>query len=325
MLRSTAKRAPEALQSSCVPARRRVVAIVLSHERRVSLLENLASLHESLDPPAAVIVFDNASTDGSAEAVTEQFPDVELLRSEVNLGVAEARNRAWRHAETHHAFDYLLFLDDDSVLTRECIGHLVRAFEEHPEAGVLGGKAFVDREQRTLCSTGIRTNFYAASIRDLGSGELDRGQYDEPGERDAVGGFAQMIRRTLFEDLDGFDERFKRYGWEDVDLCLRARAWGRTTRYVPTAVVIHKGTQAARRPVAVYENAKAANFPRLALRHSSPLQKLCLCVVLPVRVLLLWMRMLLSGNAAMIPAQFSGALEGFRRSIRTDPPTTRDR
>ncbi|MGH2669297.1 MAG: alkaline phosphatase family protein, partial [bacterium] len=90
---------------------------------------------------------------------------------------------------------------------------------------------------------------------------------------------------AVLRQLGGFDERFTPYGWEDVDLCLRARAAGWTTLYVPGAVMAHHGTNIGRAPVPGYERAKARNYPVLLRRHARPWHWAALAVCLPLRLL----------------------------------------
>ena len=122
-----------------------------------------------------------------------------------------------------------------------------------------------------------------------------------------------MIRAALFEELAGFDDAFTPYGWEDVDLCLRARALGYRTRYVHTASFAHKGTRLGRKPLPAYERNKAKNYLVLMFRHTTLPQKLSAAFFIPLRGLVLFARFAWQGNWRMIPAQ----LKGIRDYIHT--------
>ena len=165
-------------------------------------------------------------------------------------------------------------------------------------------------------SVGITANLYTGLVYDLGVGELDQGQYDEPREIDAAGGFAFMVRADLFRRLDAFDERYSPYGWEDVDFSLRARNLGYTIRYVPDARLVHKGTKAGRKPKAGYERHKIKNYLYLLKQHANPLQKLCCLFAVPVKGVYIVFQMIFSGNANVISSQFRGFFEGLRKAGR---------
>ena len=288
-----------------------IAVIVLNYNKKPDLMEALESIFDSDYPNFNVVVVDNDSTDGSADAVAENFPQAHLIRNPENTGVSKGRNTGWRYADENYEFEYVIFLDDDTVVTKDFLSKLVAAYREHPEAGVLAGKAFTNIANRQLMSVGISANFYTGLVYDLGVGELDEGQYDVPREVDAAGGFAFMVRADLFRKLNAFDERYSPYGWEDVDFSLRARKEGYTVRYVPDARLCHKGTKAGRKPKAGYERHKIKNYLYLLKQHANPLQKLCCLVAVPMKGVYIVVQMIITGNAKVITSQLRGFYEGL--------------
>ena len=299
----------------------RIAIVVLNYNKKLDLLEALESIYASDYPEYEVIVVDNDSTDGSADAVAEQFPQADLIRNPENSGVSKGRNTGWRYAEEHYEYDYIIFLDDDTVVTTDFLSKLVEAYRSHPEAGVLAGKAFTSFEKNQLMSVGIRANLYTGLVYDMGVGESDEGQYDVPREIDAAGGFAFMVRAALFRRLNAFDERYSPYGWEDVDFSLRARQVGYTVRYVPDARLCHKGTKAGRKPKAGYERNKIKNYLYLLKQHANPLQKVCCVFAVPLKGVYVVFQMILSGNANVITSQFRGFFEGLIKAGRSSART----
>jgi GT2 family glycosyltransferase len=298
-----------------------IAIVVLNYNKKPDLLEALESIYASDYPDFKVVVVDNDSTDGSADAVAEQFPQAHLIRNPENTGVSKGRNTGWRYADENYKFEYVIFLDDDTVVTRNFLSRLVAAYRKYPEAGVLAGKAFTNFEKNQLMSVGIRANLYTGLVYDLGVGECDEGQYDEPREIDAAGGFAFMVRADLFRHLNAFDERFSPYGREDVDFSLRAREQGYTVRYVPDARLCHKGTKAGRKPIAGYERHKIKNYLYLLKQHANPLQKICCVFAVPMKGVYVVFQMILSGNAGVITSQFRGFFEGLIKAGRGQSKT----
>lgn len=290
-----------------------VLVVVLNYNKREMVLECLDSLSGQKYEPCHVVVVDNASSDGSVEAIRAAWPEIDLLCNESNLGAIGGRNAGVRYAEQKYTFDYILFLDDDAELAPDAVSRLVAALKSDPAAGIACGKTYVRFNGDTLMSAGIRERFYFALCYDRGAGEPDRGQYDEACYVEACGAFAFMIEAKLFAALDGFDPVFSPYGWEDVDLCLRARRKGALTRYVPTARFCHKGTRLGRKPIAGYERNKVTNYLTLIQRHMTPGQKLSAVVFVPLRALLLALRFVRQGSWGMIPAQVRGLGDFMRR------------
>jgi GT2 family glycosyltransferase len=284
----------------------RVVVIVLNHNKREMVLECLHSLERQAYRPCEIIVVDNASSDGSRAAIREHYPQIDLLCLDTNLGAIEGRNAGVAHARQWHEFDYLLFLDDDAETAVDSIRHLVNALDADPAAGIACGKTYIDFDSDTLMSAGIREQFHLGLCYDRGAGKKDAGRYDRDEYVDACGAFAFLIRASLFEELGGFDSAFTPYGWEEVDLCLRARARGYRTRYVPAAHFAHKGTRLGRRPLPGYERNKAKNYLILLARHTTLPQKLPAVIFASLRGLLLFARFAWQGNWSAIPAQLQG-------------------
>jgi hypothetical protein len=290
-----------------------VVIVVLNHNKRNDVLACLASVSKLTYRPVAVVVVDNASTDGSREAIRMAFPGYHLVESPTNVGASRGRNLGVEYAERHLRFDYVMFLDDDAEATAGALSVCVDWLCRDDQAGIVCGKTYTQPNSRVLMSTGIRVRLAAASVYDIGSGEEDRGQHDEPRAVDACGGFAFVIRRTLLHQLRGFDEAFSPYGWEEVDLCLRARALGYRTVYLPAALFSHKGTRQGRPSVPEYELNKARHFITLLKRHATFAEQLRCAAWIPVRALKLSWKFVRRGEASLIFLHVRGALRGLWR------------
>ena len=290
--------------------------VVLSYNKRDALLLALESIVRSEYPDLHVVVVDNASTDGSADAVEACYPRVTLIRNAENLGAAGGRNTGWRHLRNNSACDYVVFLDDDSEVTSSYFAEIARCFEAYPEAGVVAGKALTGVDSGVIMSAGIAVNLYTGFVGDIGVGEKDIGQYEQGRDLKACGGFALAVRAAVFEELNGIDEQFNPYGWEEVDFCLRARSAGYRVRYEPLAVLCHKGSKAGRPPKAEYERHKVRNYFRLLGRHTNPVQKITCVFFVPVKCARVAWQMLRTGNARIIVAQARGFLDGLLNPAR---------
>jgi N-acetylglucosaminyl-diphospho-decaprenol L-rhamnosyltransferase len=223
--------------------------IIISFNTRDITLACLESVYaQTRETGFEVIVLDNASTDGSADAVAARFPAVLLIRNPTNLGFAGGNNAAVRHASG----EYLLLLNPDTVVLDGAIDKLMAFARARPEAGIWGGRTlFADGslnatycwKRQTVwsafcCGTGLSSMFRGSRVLDPEAmGAWNR---EETPEVDIVSGCFLLITRALWDKLGGFDPAFFMYG-EEADMCLRAREQGARPRITTAATIIHLG------------------------------------------------------------------------------------
>jgi GT2 family glycosyltransferase len=232
----------------------RLSLLIISHNTRELTLACLRSVFEQTRGVSfEVIVVDNASADGSAAAIADEFPQMKLIRSATNLGFARANNLAAKRAEGR----YLLLLNSDTEALEGAIEALVNFADRHPQAGIVGGRTFFADgclnptscwRQPSLWSllclgTGLTSVFRRSRLFDPES--YGRWGRDTARRVDIVSGCCLLIRRELWESLGGFDERFFMYA-EDADLCLRAGELGYDCMICPEARLIHHGGRSER-------------------------------------------------------------------------------
>lgn len=225
-----------------------VSILVVTYRCRDEVLECLASIRASTRRVRyEVIVVDNASGDGTVEAVAAEFPEVRLVELAENVGFAAGVNRAAQDATG----ELLLLLNPDSVVHDGAVDTLAAFAREHPEHGLYGGRTLWP--DGTVCpgscwgrptlwslfcfATLLSTAFRGSRLFDPES--LGGWQRDRVREVDIVTGCLLLVPRALWERLGGFDTRFFMYG-EDADLSLRARRAGLRPVIVPEAVTTHE-------------------------------------------------------------------------------------
>ena len=290
-----------------------VAIVVLTHNNLKDTVECLESVTRLEYPSFETVLVDNHSTDGSIETIRARFPDLSCVRNAANLGVAGGRNTGWAHVEQNTRCDYVFFLDNDVIVRPDSLAHLVRALEAHPEVGIVCAKAYTAAPSKTIMSVGLTVNLYTGYVADVGSGEKDVGQYDTPRYVSACGGFAWLVRASLFRELGGLDNAFNPYGWEDVDLGYRALKRGYRSWCEPAAVIYHKGCKIGRGYVAHYEKYKVKHYFLFLARHASLPQKLACAACIPFRVAASAVRLIVQGKGNVLGSHLSGAFESLRR------------
>lgn len=200
------------------------------------LLECLQSLRKQgiSEEAFEIIVVDNGSKDGSIQAVEEKFPQVKLIRNGSNQGFCRANNQGISIAEG----EFVALINNDAVADPFWLQQLLTAFESSSRIGMAASKIidFADPRRIDKCGHVI---FPDGQNRGRGTGEIDRGQYDKVEEVLWPDGCAAMYRRSMLEQIGGFDEDLFAYA-DDAELGLRARIAGWRCVYNPRAVVRHR-------------------------------------------------------------------------------------
>ncbi|MBM9593918.1 glycosyltransferase family 2 protein [Roseitranquillus sediminis] len=224
-----------------------LTVIVVSYNTRELTLAALRTLHATTKATALhVVVWDNASEDGSAEAVAAEFPEAELIASDDNIGFAAANNRVADRAGT----EWLLLLNPDTEVHEGAIDNLMAFARAHPEAGIYGGRTVFPDGSLNIASCWRRITPWSAFCMATGlTAAFPRSELFNPEampswkrdsvrEVDIVVGCFLLIRRDLWRELGGFDLRYWMYG-EEADLCARARARGWRPAITPDAQIMH--------------------------------------------------------------------------------------
>jgi N-acetylglucosaminyl-diphospho-decaprenol L-rhamnosyltransferase len=226
--------------------------VIVSYRSRELLRRCLGSLRAH--PPAVpmnVIVVDNDSRDGTAEMVSGEYPEVELIASSINLGFAAATNLGAGRGDA----PYLLALNPDTEVTAGALGVALETIRSHDEVAVVGARLVradgsLDHASKRSFPTPLSAlgHFTGIGRRPGAHGRLAayRAPEVESGAVDAVNGAFMLMRREAFEQLGGFDEGYWMY-MEDLDLSYRLAQAGWHSWYEPAATVIHvKGGSIAR-------------------------------------------------------------------------------
>jgi GT2 family glycosyltransferase len=250
-----------------------VVVAIATYNGRELLEIVLPSLRRQTFRDFRVVVVDDASSDGTVEWLAENWPEVEVVAHPRNLGVSASLNACLRAGPS----EFVALLNNDVELDPDCLGELVAALTEHPEAGASCGK-LLNYARREMLDGAGDVYSWGSWARRRGKGRLDKGQFDTPEEIFSVCAAAAVYRRTALDAVGLFDERFF-FNYEDVDWCFRAQLAGWSCRYVPSAVAYHMSSATlgtAMTESKLYNTWRnqiwvvAKNYPAFALLRHAP-------------------------------------------------------
>ena len=211
--------------------------VIVSWNGKEALLECLASL-EKLDPPRPrIIVVDNGSTDGTAAALEERFPGVELVALPGNLGFAGGNNRGIAAALEGGA-RYVCLLNNDTVADPGFLNEMLRAAAQFPRSGIFGSRILYRSRPDTVWSQGIEVSRRTGRVYAPHHNRPARKTPRHPEQVGGVSGAAMLLRAEMLGETGLFDEDYF-LCFEDLDLCLRAGEKGWEVMTVPGSLVYH--------------------------------------------------------------------------------------
>ena len=229
--------------------------IIVSYNVRAFLLHCLESVHRATkNLKAETFVVDNASADGSVQAVKSHFPDVELIQNDKNLGFAAANNLALKRTSGK----YVLLLNPDTVVQEDTFSSLLKFMDNNPQAGAVTCKilnpdgSFSIDSRHSIPSPltafwkliGLNRIFPKSKV--FGRYNLTYLDPDEINSVDAISGSFMFIRKDTIEAIGPLDESFFMY-CEDIDYCYRITKARWQIYYFPETQIIHYKGESTKR------------------------------------------------------------------------------
>ena len=198
----------------------RTAVVVVTWNKAARVRDCLRSLAALPDGDFDVFIVDNASTDGTADMIRAEFPKVDLLVNDENLGGAGGFNRGMRHA-LDRGYGFLWLLDNDVTVEPGALRALRGVMAERPDCGVVGSKIYAAGTGLAFIQElGSFIDWENAGIRLNRNGTFDHGRVAETVEVDYVPACSMLVRAAALEGLDLFDPAYFLY-WDDIDFCHR--------------------------------------------------------------------------------------------------------
>lgn len=307
--------------------------IIVSYNVRKHLLACLETVCVGLQAGGLrgqIIVVDNASSDGTADAVRAAFPGVEVIANRENRGFAAANNQGIRRARGR----VVVLLNPDTWVAPNALGRLVRFLDENPAVGVVGprlvypdGRTQPSRRRFPTLLTGFLESTvvqdYWRDNRVLRRYYVADRSDDETQEVDWLVGACLAVRREAIETAGLLDERFFLYS-EEVEWCWRIRRAGWRVVYLPEATVYHHesasaGQEPASRQIA-FDTAKVQLYRRLHGRPAAEILRAFLLMNYLARIAIEGSKWLLGHKRALRRERIARYWRAFGSGLRPTRP-----
>lgn len=215
------------------------LAIVIVNWNSFAVTANcLESLRAVKYENFTTIVVDNGSEDDSVEQFRTNFPEVTVLENQENRGFTGGNNTGIQYS-LDQSFDYIMLLNNDTVVPADFAGKLVQRLEQDTTLGAVQPKIMYNQEREVIWNAGGIFKPFFFRFKTRGLDETDQGQYDTAREIDWVTGCCFLTRRSIVEEIGLLDDKFFIY-YEDSDWSFKIRRLGYKLFYEPAARVYHE-------------------------------------------------------------------------------------
>ncbi|MEA1933606.1 MAG: glycosyltransferase family 2 protein [Thermodesulfobacteriota bacterium] len=287
----------------------------------------MASLAQTDFPPLVALV-DNGSKDQSIENLLPDYPWLKIIKSKTNLGFGRGNNLGIRWLLRNTNCEFIFLLNNDATVKPDTLRLLEDAMDSVNKAGMVAPRILLMENPDKLWYGGGSINWYrgTASVPGI-PGPADSKTALSSRAVSFASGCAMLIRRTVLEQIGGFDPRLFMYE-EDLEFCLRVNKAGRLIQYVPEAIVLHKlhGSHPYRKqkekmiPARNPDNPDLAFFLNNMIRnrllnmyvHARGLHALQFCVGFPIFFILDCIRYMTAHRIDAVRAMLRGIADFFK-------------
>ncbi len=257
--------------------------IIVSYNTRDVLRDCLLSVQREVDLPHEAIVLDNASPDGSADMVAQEFPEMVLVRNTGNVGFSPANNTGMERARGR----YILLLNPDTIVRPGSMRAWVEAHER--VQATISAPRLVGRDGRMQVSAWRIPDLLDATLelfilhRVVKRRTYPAANFEGDFEAGFVSGAAMLFERSVLKRLGGLDPEM--FWMEDADLCLRIRNAGGTCWYVNGPGIVHIGGESSKRNVDRMIANQLLSRIKFARKHGSGVSALLMVLVIVLHAL----------------------------------------
>jgi GT2 family glycosyltransferase len=301
-----------------------VIILVLNWNLPAETIACVNSLLAGDYPHQHVVIVDNGSTDDSLALLRDHFGDrVTILETGENLYYAGGNN-VGLHWALDAGADWVVVLNNDTLVAPDMVSLLVRVGSSSPEVGVVGPMIYWGDitgpsprrgdQGRRIWAMGSRRRWWLPFPHDVGKNEIDTGQYRQPLDVDYAVGCCMMISRQVLMRVGLFDPAYRMY-YEDADLSARVRRAGFRLVIEPRARVWHLVAATAGRQAAMSCYQKTRYRMRFYRQHTARFWIMPACVMLGAQELARAVTHWLHRAPDLASARWRGLRDGLKEKM----------
>jgi GT2 family glycosyltransferase len=288
--------------------------IIVNYNQKKDTIECIQSLINAGAGYNQIIVVDNASTDGSIEAIYERYRDnIQIIHSNINKGYPYALNLGIPKALENGA-EWVLMINNDTIVDKDLINQLNIARQTHPEFSIISPIILYYNNPDLIWYLGYR--ILPGTLIGYGSYRGRKFTYNLPEYKsvDLFHGCAMMVNRDVFNKIGLFDESQLIYG-DDADFSIRAKQAGFKGAVATRAKLWHKvsATMGQQNPKTRY--LKIRNTVLFYRKYAHGLTKIIMQIFTLFRCLIIMLRDISMGNFKLIKPLWNGLLDGWRGQV----------
>jgi GT2 family glycosyltransferase len=236
-----------------------------------------------------------------------------LIQNDENYGFAEGNNIGMRFVLENLDSDYLLLLNNDTVVEKDFLSRLVELSESDENIGVCGPKTLYYHQPQVINSAGGKILWHMGLGINVGIGEKDEGQYDAISEKDSLLGACLLIKTSVIRKCGFLDHQFFLL-LEETDFCIRAKKAGYRILFNPQSVIYHKeGISGELSPLKYYYMYR--NRLLIVRKHQPPSRILLYGLNISLRTFIMIIYFTVKRDTKISKSIFKGYLEGISKSI----------
>jgi len=245
-----------------------VTVLILSFNGKYLLEECLTSYLNNDYPNFKICVIDNGSDDGTQKHINDKYPNVKVIRTDINLGYSGGFNLGLKYSFDEIESDYTLISNNDIKADSKAISELVKVAETDPLIGFTTGKVYFYDKPDVLQTVGKCEHPVRWNGGHIGNQEVDSGQYDEVAERYFADDIFTLVNKKLYNEIGGYDTLFL-FQSEEYDWQARAKNAGYKIMYAPGAKIWHKESMTIGKESAFKAYYDSRNPALVILKHKS--------------------------------------------------------
>jgi len=281
----------------------KVSVVILNWKQLEDTLECLESLRKITYPNFNIIVVDQGSERNDVETIKKNYPEIKVIKNKKNEGFCRGNNVGAKLALRENP-DYLLFINNDTIVKPDFLEKLIEFCENNPKVGIAGPLILNYFEKDKVCSCGGKINRFSLNCK-----EFKFIPKKPIKDLNFISGCAFLVKRKVIEKIGLWDEDFFVY-WEDSDFCLRAIKASFKIACVLDSVIYHKVTRTVKYLSKRYVYLMTRNNLLFAKKHASFLNwPFVLLSFFARRWFGYFLKLILTRNFSSIPAIFLGTLD----------------